>query len=138
MKMPEVIDNNMLAPCGINCKVCYKHLHPKKSCQGCFLGEENKPEHCKKCAIIICEKRKGIKYCYECEDFPCKRMKYQEKSYSTRYKVSPFQNLSIVKKLGIHEFMKTEKVKWTCPNCEGIVSQHDRICSECKMKQEGD
>jgi hypothetical protein len=29
MKMPEKIDISMFAPCGMNCKVCYKHCYHK-------------------------------------------------------------------------------------------------------------
>ena len=30
VKMPAVIENAMLAPCGMNCKICYKHCFSKK------------------------------------------------------------------------------------------------------------
>ena len=55
MKMTEdKIDIKMFAPCGMNCKVCYKHCYSKKSCGGCFLSDEEKPEHCRKCKIKDC------------------------------------------------------------------------------------
>jgi transposase len=27
--------------------------------------------------------------------------------------------------------LSEEKEKWTCSNCGGIISLHDRACSEC-------
>lgn len=59
MKMPEEhLDVNMFAPCGMNCKVCYKHCYHKTPCAGCFNSDKGKPEHCRTCKIkdcILCE-----------------------------------------------------------------------------------
>lgn len=43
MKMPEEIEPFMFAPCGMNCKVCYKHLAHKNSCGGCLKIGSEKP-----------------------------------------------------------------------------------------------
>ena len=32
MKMPERIDTELFAPCGMNCRVCYRHCFHKKPC----------------------------------------------------------------------------------------------------------
>ena len=48
MKMSkEKIDISMFAPCGMNCKVCYKHCYNKKPCSGCLNSDKGKPEHCR-------------------------------------------------------------------------------------------
>ena len=45
MKMSkETIDVGMFAPCGMNCKVCYKHCYHKKTCAGCLNSDKGKPE----------------------------------------------------------------------------------------------
>lgn len=124
----------MFAPCGMNCKVCYKHLKPKKSCKGCLSSDDDKPEHCKKCNIKNCVKEKGITYCFECADFPCKQIKNLDKSYIKRYGVSLVQNGITVKNDGLECFMMKEKEHWTCKKCSGIISLHDAECSECYYK----
>lgn len=134
MKMPSTIENNMFAPCGMNCMVCYKHCYSKKSCAGCLAGDLGKPEHCRKCKIKDCAKDKGIAYCYECTEFPCKQIKTLEKSYKTRYGASIIQSSITVKDSGIDMFMKAELDRWTCPHCGGIISLHDAECSECQEK----
>jgi hypothetical protein len=64
MKMPkEKMDINMFAPCGMNCKVCYKHCYHKKPCAGCLNSDKGKPEHCSKCNIKDCIKEKSLSYC---------------------------------------------------------------------------
>ncbi|MCR0327795.1 hypothetical protein MKA58_10375 [[Clostridium] innocuum] len=40
MKMPTgKIDTSMFAPCGMNCKACYKHCYHKKPCAGCLNSD---------------------------------------------------------------------------------------------------
>lgn len=134
MKMPEKIDTEMFAPCGMNCKVCYKHCNIKKtirSCGGCMADSIGKPEHCRKCRIKDCVQSKGISYCYECIAFPCKLIKNIERSYSKRYKESLIENSIIVRHDGISCLMEAHKQKYACSKCSGIISLHDKVCSEC-------
>ena len=135
MIMPkEDIETTMVAPCGMNCMVCYKHCYHKKPCNGCLKSDDGKPDHCSKCKIKDCVKTKGFSYCYECTDYPCKQMKRLEKSYNTRYGASLIENSLLVKEHGLTEFMKQQKEKYTCPTCGGIISMHDNECSECQTK----
>lgn len=135
MKMPsEPIETIMFAPCGMNCKVCYKHCYMKKTCDGCLKSDEGKPEHCRKCKIKDCVKRKGVSYCYECSEYPCKLIKNLEKSYNTRYGASLVENSQFVKANGLTAFMEQQKERYTCPNCGGIISIHDAECSECQWR----
>lgn len=130
------IDINMFAPCGMNCKVCYKHCYHKKPCAGCLNSDKGKPEHCRKCKIKDCVKAKEITYCYECLEYPCKLIKNLEKSYNKRYQASLMENSISVKKHGLEVFMKVQKEKYTCSKCQGIISMHDKECSECQEPME--
>ncbi|MEK8193793.1 DUF3795 domain-containing protein [Clostridioides difficile] len=133
MKMPkEPIETIMFAPCGMNCMVCYKHCYHKKPCAGCLNSDIGKPEHCRKCKIKDCVHEKGISYCYECSEYPCKLIKNLEKSYNTRYRASLVANSLFVKENGLKAFMVQQKETFTCPICDGIISIHDSECSECQ------
>ena len=131
MKMPEKVDSFLFAPCGMNCLVCYVHLKTKKPCHGCLGDDAGKPERCKKCEIKNCTISKGLNYCHECDDFPCKNIRNLERSYNKRYKTSLLANSEFVKRNGLIPFMKSEREKWMC-TCEGVISLHDRFCTECK------
>lgn len=109
MRMPDKIEEIMFAPCGMNCKVCYKHCYTIKPCEGCFKSDEGKPEHCRKCKIKECTQSKCIKYCFKCSEFPCKLIKNLEKSYITRYNVSLTANSLTVKQEGLKAFMKKQQ-----------------------------
>lgn len=131
MRMPESIDSFLFAPCGMNCMVCSIHLKNKNPCSGCRGDNVDKPDRCKKCKIKNCAISNGLDYCYECIQFPCKNIKDLENSYKTRYKISLVANSECVKKNGLKLFMKHEGEEWLC-GCGGVISLHDRYCSECK------
>jgi len=131
MKMPETIPDYFLAPCGVNCFVCYAHLKNKKPCSGCLGDDNNKPERCKNCDIKKCAAEKGYTHCYECSTYPCTIIKRLEKSYLQRYRVDLRKNCEIANTQGPSALMKDERIKWICPKCNGVINQHDKICSEC-------
>lgn len=134
MKMPQKMDISMFAPFGMNCMVCYKHCYHKKPCAGCLNSSKGKPEHCRKCKIKDCIKDKGVTYCFACFDYPCELITDLEKSYNKRYQASLIKNSEYVRQHGLEAFMEQQKETYTCPECEGILSIHDRECSECQEK----
>ena len=57
--MQNIINANMIAPCGLDCSICKRALAETDPCPGCHGPDENKPEFCaKRCGIILCRKRK--------------------------------------------------------------------------------
>jgi hypothetical protein len=121
----------MLAPCGMTCTVCYVHLRKKKPCLGCHGRVASKPEHCRRCKIKDCVASYGISFCFECSSFPCVTIKRLDKSYGQRYQVSLIDNAIRIKTVGAGQHLLEEKEKWTCAHCGGVISLHDRVCSEC-------
>lgn len=57
-----------------------------------------------------------------------------EKSYNKRYRTSHIENSRLVQAYGFEHFMEQQKARYTCPECGGIISIHDRECSECEEK----
>lgn len=134
MKMPELIETAMLAPCGMNCKVCYKHCYHKKPCPGCLNNDMGKPEHCRKCTVKDCVRSKGYQYCFRCPEHPCRLIKNLEKSYNKRYRASLIKNSEFAREHGIEKLMERQREEYTCRKCDGIISLHDRECSEGQEK----
>ena len=83
--MPDAIPPELLAPCGMNCQVCYRHLTPRRACLGCRGGASNKPPHCRDCALKACAAERGVAFCAACSRFPCKSMAALEKTYQKRW-----------------------------------------------------
>lgn len=106
--------NELIAPCGINCGVCAVHLREKNKCPGCTSANNIKSSRCIKCGIKSCKEHKKsvFTYCFECQKFPCSRLKSLEKRYVEKYHLSVIDNLSYIKHYGLDEFIKKETEEW--------------------------
>jgi hypothetical protein len=133
MKPSNQFESILVAPCGIYCGVCRGFMRPKNKCSGCRIDSELKPAYCKTCIIVNCELRAKTEsgFCYDCEKFPCQRMKQLDKRYRTKYNTSLIQNLIVIKEKGMQTFLKLEKEKRTCTICGSIISIHDKGCGTC-------
>ncbi len=138
MKTKATITSRLIAPCGMNCGVCIGHLRDKNRCLGCREMSEGKPESCRKCTIMNCKIRsdKEMPFCSDkCEEFPCTRLKNLDKRYKAKYKMSMLENLENIKKFGVAKFVESEKKRWKCTRCGGLVSVHRDCCLECGEKR---
>lgn len=126
-------DKNMIAPCGINCGTCIAFLRQKNRCMGCRVPS---PEFKTRvnCYIKNCEKLKNSKsgFCFDCDSFPCKRMKQLDKRYRTKYNTCCIDDLSLIKDKGIEEYMRFETKRRTCPSCGSTLSVHRKNCLNCE------
>lgn len=132
--MNNLSPSELIAPCGINCGVCLGYLREKNKCSGCRSFCINKPEYCISCRIKNCEKLSSSAsgFCYDCNKFPCTRIKQLEKRYRLRYNMSIFQNFENIKTLGLDAFVLLEREKWKCRTCGGSVCIHRCFCLKCK------
>ena len=123
----------LIAPCGMNCGVCLAYLREKRKCPGCHGEDTNKPVTRKKCVIKNCEmiQRSKSKFCFECENYPCKRLKQLDKRYRTKYNMSMIENLENIKKIGLSAFVENEKERWHCTTCGGVICVHRGYCLLC-------
>jgi hypothetical protein len=133
---------SIIAPCGMNCGICMAYLRERNKCPGCRGPDINKPVTRVRCKIKNCEvfqkgpvKKGPAKFCFSCENFPCKNLEHLDRRYRTRYTMSMIENLELIKKSGIRKFFGNEKIKWTCPECGGIICVHTACCDNCGRKK---
>ena len=72
--------DRLIACCGVDCAVCTDYLN--KKCPGCRDSEwpDGDP-----CAPIACCRQRGIAFCGQCDEFPCRMMQeFYEESDSHR------------------------------------------------------
>ena len=126
-------DISLIAPCGMNCSICVAYLRERNKCPGCRGPDDNKTISRTSCKIKNCTTflKDDVQFCFECEDFPCKRLKQLDKRYRTRYHMSMIENLENIKKLGIVEFLENERSRWTCSKCGGTICVHRGCCYSC-------
>ena len=131
MKNTTSFELNMIAPCGINCHICYAHLRPNHPCPGCNQQDGNSPEHCRTCALKACALSKSLQFCSDCCQYPCNGIKRLDRRYRLKYQNSLIESARRLKELGCQLFLAEEQVKWTCKKCSGLINLHSRACSEC-------
>lgn len=135
-----MMEEILIAPCGMNCAVCVSYLamkndlkrkgFSKKYCTGCLPSGKNCAFLKKQCDLL----GKGlVRFCYECRGFPCRRIKTIDKRYRAKYHMSMIENLDFIKAHGIGSFLEKETAKWQCPQCGGVISCHNGLCLSCSL-----
>jgi hypothetical protein len=123
----------LIAPCGMNCGICRAYLRKDRKCPGCHGEDTDKSPSCIKCIIKNCEMIKLSKFgfCFECEKYPCTRLKQLDKRYRTKYAMSMIENLESIKGIGLRTFVENEMERWRCQKCGGVICVHGGSCIQC-------
>ena len=123
----------LIAPCGMNCTLCYAYQRTKNLCPGCGIDDDQKSFSCTNCRIKNCKNLKNTSksFCYDCISFPCKLLNHIDKRYHTKYNMSMIDNLVSIKKNGIKKFILNENKKWVCRICGESICVHKGGCLNC-------
>ena len=123
----------LIAPCGMNCGVCYAYLRKERKCSGCHGDNVNKPPTILNCIIRNCATIKTNRsgFCFECVKYPCKRLQQLDKRYRTKYSMSMIENLEFIRENGLSAFIAREKERWHCVKCGGVICVHRGYCFHC-------
>lgn len=127
------MEKKLISPCGMNCSLCLGYQREKNQCKGCNSDIEAMPIICQRCIIRNCEviKNNESGFCYECDKYPCRRLKDLDKRYRTKYNMSMLENLQNIKEKGVDEFIQSEEERWKCPQCGNLLCVHRNSCQKC-------
>jgi hypothetical protein len=134
------MNDDLIAPCGMNCGLCINYLAQtndlkkqgfhKSYCPGCIP----RGKHCTymhgNCELLGTGQ---VRFCYQCGDFPCRRLKDFDKRYRGRYHMSMIENLNFIQERGMPEFLAQEEAKWRCSRCGGTICCHNGLCLKCDL-----
>ena len=128
------ISTKLIAPCGMNCRLCLAFTRDKKPCPGCRGDDSLKSKSCVVCRMKNCDKivNAKVKYCFGCDSFPCDRLNHLDKRYKTKYGMSMIANLESIRNFGIRHFIRNEKERWSCPECVELLCVHKPQCLYCQ------
>ena len=124
----------LIAPCGMDCRLCRAYVRDKRACPGCRMPDDGFKSHaCVTCAIKNCDKfqKQGIRFCFSCDEFPCMTLRHLNERYKKNYGMSPIENLINIESLGIGPFVQLENKRWTCSKCSGMLCVHKAQCPSC-------
>ena len=133
-------NRDLIAPCGMNCGLCIHYQaqaldlnhrgYRRKYCPGCIPRGKN----CLHMGDTCQRLREGhVRFCYECEDFPCKSLKALDKRYHAKYRMSMIENLLFIRENGMDAFLSEQSCKWKCEKCGGTICCHNGLCLACSL-----
>lgn len=132
------MNEDMIAPCGMNCALCgaYQFYQGdlnrfgfrRKYCPGCIPRNQNCLHMKDSCPILGVGK---VRFCFECEDFPCRRLKALDKRYRLKYNMSMIENLKMIQSQGMAAFLHEQQRRWQCPDCGNLRCCHNGLCLNC-------
>ncbi|MFO7611940.1 MAG: DUF3795 domain-containing protein [Clostridia bacterium] len=135
------MEEQLIAPCGMNCSLCVSYQAMKndlknkgfnrKYCPGCIPRGKNCTFMSDQCNLV----GKGlVRFCLECEAFPCNRLKSIDKRYSDKYNMSMIENLRSIEENGMEAFLREQEAAWRCPECGGLICCHNGLCMSCNLE----
>ena len=118
----------LAAPCGLYCGECLGFQ--RRTCKGCRSGKGECLKYRGICKIFeCCLNEKKLDFCYQCNQFPCKKFKDFFETKEWYEEVT--NNLKRIEKIGLDKWLKEQekrvKILKNCAKLKGI-----KHCSECK------
>jgi hypothetical protein len=96
--------------CGLNCGLCPRyHTDGTSKCPGC-AGEGFSTVH-PPCGVLSCSQRKGVEYCFLCDEFPCEKYNGADASDSFITHKNQFKDLDKAKAVGLDVYIAEQNEK---------------------------
>jgi hypothetical protein len=123
----------LIAPCGMDCRLCRAHQRKNRPCPGCRNDCAVKPKTRAGCTIKNCAHlaESNHPYCSSCEHFPCDRLSRLDERYRNKYRMSTIKNLREISLSGETVFLLRQDERWTCNECGRLLSVHSPTCPSC-------
>jgi predicted amidophosphoribosyltransferase len=96
-------------------------------CKGC--GSDVLNEWCANCVFKRCTNKKEVAYCFECKDFPCKKL--IDFSKTRPHRTLGLNNLKRFKKINIEKWLKQQEKRWMCSKCGKKLHWYSEECPNC-------
>ena len=142
-----MIDKNLLAPCGLYCGACgvivayrddnrklkeilaqtYGSTPGEVICHGCM--SEVRFKYCRTCDIRSCVLEKNYEGCYQCDDFPCRRIHDFSDPVGRQVMLRAVPEW---RRLGTEKWVEAEEKRYSCPACGARVLRGSSRCRACK------
>lgn len=90
----------LFSACGLNCGLCPRYqMDGASKCPGC-AGEGFSTKH-PACGVLSCSQRKELEYCYQCDEYPCKKYDGADKRDSFITHLKQLGDLDKARAMGI-------------------------------------
>ena len=146
----EESDLTVAAPCGLYCGNCpifrtyfdrdkekaanlaksFKCKPEQIRCSGCRTSAQFRWSA--DCEFQNCTEAKGIKICYECDGFPCDKIK--SFAESAPHHKAIWANFKRMKAVGWRQWVAEQDEKWRCGVCRAKLDYYDEACPTCGIR----
>ena len=123
--------------CGLFCGTCPSF---PGECEGCL--SHRVAARCVDCrhGFRKCAKEKGITRCYECSDFPCKRLEdfipvHVENGIVHHENI--INDLMLMKEIGLQNWVDKQATEHTCARCRKMVYWPESNTHQCHNPEKG-
>ncbi len=140
-------DKRLAAVCGLFCPACHVFIGTKEEparlegmarrlkrsleemqCNGC--RSEKRGFYCEsKCIMSKCAEAKGVAFCGECAEYPCKDLK----AFQTEmpHRIELWKSQARIKEVGYEKWYAEMTEHYSCPKCRTLNSAYDLKCRKC-------
>jgi len=140
-------DKKLAAVCGLFCPACHVFIGTKEDperlkvmagrlqrpleemqCNGC--RSEKRCFYCEsKCIMTKCAAAKGVDFCGECAEYPCKDLKAFQAEMPHRIEL--WKSQERIKEVGWEKWYSEMIEHYSCPACRTLNSAYDIACRKC-------
>ena len=96
------------------------------TCRGCNSNELS--IWCSDCEIKDCAREKGLRYCLECEEFPCEKSRGFMDDARYPYHRDVPELMARLRRVGLETWAEEQRQKWICESCG---SEFDWLSQQC-------
>ena len=101
------------------------------SCTGCKTDVTAK--YCTDCEMRLCARSRGLEFCVECDEYPCKDITDFRNDRAPHHS-AVFKNLKNIEEKGLEEWLKNQKIRWSCSTCRTSFDWYSETCKKCGTK----
>lgn len=143
---PDEADKKLAAVCGLYCKACslfiatnedparlkelaarFKLSEETTKCYGCRSTKRG--PYCATCKMFACAAERGIDFCVECDEYPCRDLKQFQSERPHRIEL--WDDLERIGAVGYKQWLQEMSENYSCPQCRAINSAYDLKCRKC-------
>ncbi|MBM4400193.1 MAG: DUF3795 domain-containing protein [Candidatus Cloacimonetes bacterium] len=133
--------NEYLAFCGLYCGACLCNIAHETDTLELMAAKLNKPpeqltcSYCRTalhedCCFVMCCCAKGIESCADCDEMPCEELtKFANDGIF--YHATTIPNLRRIREIGVADWLKEQKNRYTCPDCNSRLGWGHKTCATC-------
>ena len=122
--------------CGLFCGTCPSF---PEECEGCLSNRV--AERCIECrhGFRACAKKHNVTWCYECNDFPCKRLDDFIPVHVVNgivHHENIINDLRIMKESGVQNWVDSQVEAHTCAHCGKMIYWHEAHSHTCTRAED--